>query len=611
MSVNTPRNPIRALLSRPVDEAEIERRLRDVAGPVPSIAATLRRPSLDPASAATLAAPVVPARASRELPRLSVDLRGTLDARESQPPPTRGADLEVRGVIGEGGMGRVFLAHQRSLDRDVAVKTTKDGAPEVARAALLAEGAITGRLEHPSIVPVHALGVDESGRPALVMKRIEGTSWLSLLRDPAHDGWEGWEGTALDRLPGHLAILSMIANAVHFAHSRGVVHRDIKPENVLIGRFGDVYLADWGVAARIGDSDTALSGTPGYMAPEMVIGRPVDARTDVYLLGATLHEILVGKLRHESPTALGALVSARRSLPFEYPASVPAELAELANQACHVEPERRPESAKAFRDSLTRYVAHRQSLALASAALERVERLEALAALKEPTDTQRAEMDRLAAEAQFGLDQAVSEWPGNTRAMDALARLTRLLEARRARSAELERAARERDPTVAWRARALALSFMAAGAAVIVSYAIASVDTPSPLQLVMLPALMFAVMSSGTLLFRTRILRTEFNRQLVLALHLAIALVLVGRVAGLFTYIEPAAHFARDCFAIAGVLGVTSIALLRWAGWVSLVYLAGGMVCTFAPEHAVNAFGISSISGVGLAAALAWRHRGG
>src|SRR5207248_5943633 len=96
-----------------------------------------------------------------------------------------------------------------------------------------------------------------------------------------------------DRLGAHLEILMQVCNAAHFAHSRGIVHRDIKPQNVFIGRYGEVYLGDWGLAVRVEprSQTRALCGTPAYMAPEMVVGGEVDARTDVYLLGATLHQI--------------------------------------------------------------------------------------------------------------------------------------------------------------------------------------------------------------------------------------------------------------------------------------------------------------------------------
>ena len=152
-------------------ESEIGARLLDVglqptlpldAGVTIRADATRHGPSAPSVEAA-------PAAASSTLPRLSIDLGGSFEA----AGPPSGSDLAIQGVIGEGGMGRVLLARQRSLYRDVAVKTTKRDAREGAARALLREGATCGRLEHPAIVPVHSLGLDAAGRPAMVMKRIE------------------------------------------------------------------------------------------------------------------------------------------------------------------------------------------------------------------------------------------------------------------------------------------------------------------------------------------------------------------------------------------------------------------------------------------------------
>jgi hypothetical protein len=183
---------------------------------LPGVGSTIRPDE----SAATLAGPQ---SEPRELPSLSVDLR-TSDVPTERAAATD-ADLELVEVIGEGGMGRVFLARQHSLARDVAVKTPLDGSGPAISAALVAEGRITGQLEHPAIVPVHVLGLDKQGRPAMVMKRIEGVEWERLARDPNHPGWAGWPGSAEDRTPGHLQIFIAICNAVHFAHSRGIIHR--------------------------------------------------------------------------------------------------------------------------------------------------------------------------------------------------------------------------------------------------------------------------------------------------------------------------------------------------------------------------------------------------
>src|SRR5262249_12200472 len=154
---------------------------------------------------------------------------------------------------------------------------------------LLVEAVITGSLEHPSVVPVYALGCDDAGHPILVMKRIEGVSWKTLAADQHHPAWARIDAAGDDRLVAHLEILMQVAGAVHFAHSRGFVHRDIKLANVMIGEFGEVYVVDWGLAVKMGaaplsDEEAPLVGTPVYLAPEMLSGDPaaVDARTDVY-----------------------------------------------------------------------------------------------------------------------------------------------------------------------------------------------------------------------------------------------------------------------------------------------------------------------------------------
>jgi len=225
------------------------------------------------------------------LPHISIRLP---DGSTSGPLPSEAlGDIQVTGTLGEGGMGRVLLAEQRSLRREVALKTLKDPAAETVYVdALVREGVVTGHLEHPNITPVHQLGVDASGRPVLVMKRISGVAWSRLLADPEHQAWGTLGAKPDDRLRAHVEILLQVANALALAHSRGVLHRDVKPDNVMIGEFGEVYLVDWGVALELpGDAGPRhLVGTPQFLAPEMLDAQlPLGPGTDVYLLGATLH----------------------------------------------------------------------------------------------------------------------------------------------------------------------------------------------------------------------------------------------------------------------------------------------------------------------------------
>jgi serine/threonine-protein kinase len=278
------------------------------------------------------------------------------------------ADLVIMERLGEGGMGVVHLARQRALRRDVAVKRPSELAPPDVVAGLIAEAQIAGSLEHPNIVPVHALGQDEAGRPVLIMKRIEGVAWRDLIRDPSHPAWSREGIVTDDRLTAHLEILMQIAAALHFAHSRGIVHRDLKPDNVMVGAFGEAYLIDWGSACRVGELRTTV-GTPAYMAPEMLPSsrEGVDPRTDVYLLGATLHEVLTGTVRHDGSTHI-AIQSVLASDRVEYGHDVPTELADLCNAAMSKDKARRPPTAAAFRQAITLFLRHRGSVALADSA---------------------------------------------------------------------------------------------------------------------------------------------------------------------------------------------------------------------------------------------------
>lgn len=207
--------------------------------------------------------------------------------------------------LGRGGMSMVWQARQTSLCRDVALKVAHDRLGAGQRSRFLAEAACTAFLEHPNIVPVYDAGAD-----FIVMKRIEGDTLERLLiQDQLH-------------LPEIVDILIKVCDAVSFAHSRGIIHRDIKPDNIMIGRFGEVMLMDWGLALQIdlppdgiarapakGPRGTMCAGTPGYMAPEMARADPalISYATDVFLLGSTLYRCLSGGLPFEAPDAFAAL----------------------------------------------------------------------------------------------------------------------------------------------------------------------------------------------------------------------------------------------------------------------------------------------------------------
>ena len=161
-----------------------------------------------------------------------------------QMGPELGADkaLDIEGTLGEGGMGVVRLATQRSVGRKVALKTLRDGIDsKTAAAKLLYEGWTTGALEHPNVVPVYDVGTSKNGTPFIVLKRIEGEHWGQIMTNAAAVE-ERFGVTNL--VEWNLRTLMQVCNAVHFAHRRGIVHRDLKPENVMIGQFGEVYVVD-------------------------------------------------------------------------------------------------------------------------------------------------------------------------------------------------------------------------------------------------------------------------------------------------------------------------------------------------------------------------------
>ena len=333
-------------------------------------------------------------------------------------------------LLGEGGMGIVRLGLQHSLVRPVALKSVKEGQlTDQARLKLLREAWITGRLEHPNIVPVHDLGIDDRGEPRIILKRIEGSSWESLFGDAEAVRTRFGEN---DLLEWNLRVLMEVARAAHFAHGRGIVHRDLKPENVMIGGAGEVYVVDWGLAVALEDDGTGrlplacnareLAGTPAYMAPEQWGGSPdIGVRTDTYLLGATLFEVLVGR-----PPRVGknlAQLAAASFLDPEIPESVPHELATLLRCALAPRIEARPESAEAFRREVATYLRHRGSIELSHDAMERTSELERL--LASPHD--RVAVYQMFGAARFGFLEALRAWPDNVSAKQGLARVVKTM----------------------------------------------------------------------------------------------------------------------------------------------------------------------------------------
>jgi serine/threonine protein kinase len=192
---------------------------------------------------------------------------------------------EIVELLGHGGMGAVYLAQDRELDRLVALKVVGTAVTSPALVArLIREARILARLEHPSIVPVHDVGLLPDGRPFYTMKRVRGRRLDQHI-------------TSSTPLAERLQTFERICDAVAFAHAHGVIHRDLKPANVMVGAFGEVLVMDWGVARMTGQEeidDGTIVGTPGYMSPEQSRGETsaIDERTDVHALGALLRFLL-------------------------------------------------------------------------------------------------------------------------------------------------------------------------------------------------------------------------------------------------------------------------------------------------------------------------------
>jgi eukaryotic-like serine/threonine-protein kinase len=238
--------------------------------------------------------------------------------RDAAAWPELDARYEITGVAGYGGMGTVYVARDHVLDRDVAVKVLDVADQKGSRAARLQrEAHILARLDHPGIVPVHDAGMLGDGRAFYVMKLVKGRRLDTFIAD----------GLPLAQ---RLTVFGRILDAVAFAHAHGIVHRDLKPENVMVGGFGEVYVMDWGVAQAGGpDAETAVVGTPGFMAPEQERADAVDLRADIFALGALLAHLAGG----DAPAALRA----------------------IAKKAAETGPDRRYQTVEALSTELARF----------------------------------------------------------------------------------------------------------------------------------------------------------------------------------------------------------------------------------------------------------------
>ncbi|MBL8954870.1 MAG: serine/threonine protein kinase [Myxococcaceae bacterium] len=206
----------------------------------------------------------------------------------------------LKSKLGEGGMGTVYVAHDKELDREVAVKLL--AAPLVNDAEVVErferEARLTAKLDHPNIVPIYDVGRHQ-GRPFMVMKKLEGVTLAGLLREKG--------GLSAEET---LKLLRQLAAGIDYIHSKGFIHRDIKAGNIYVGPDGHATLLDFGIlrSSRSNESLTktgVVMGTPHYMAPEQAIGsKNVDHRVDIYALAVVLFECLTGTLPFDADSEL-------------------------------------------------------------------------------------------------------------------------------------------------------------------------------------------------------------------------------------------------------------------------------------------------------------------
>jgi len=335
-------------------------------------------------------------------------LIGADDAPPAPEPPVeaRYADL---GLLGRGGMGEVRRIRDRELGRTLAMKIASPSlmSRPTALARFAREAQTTAQLQHPGIVPVHELGTLPDGRRYFTMQEVRGRTLTQVIAE-THSGEPGW---TLRRL---ISAYHRICETVVYAHTRGVIHRDLKPDNVMVGDHGQVLVLDWGIAKLIGRPDAtarpgdvpaeravvtdshratrmgAVAGTPAYMPPEQARGEidRIDARCDVYALGAILYEVLSGRAPYVGSGARDVLERVRAGPPrpvgLAADSALPAELVEACGRAMARDPaERFPNAAaltQAIQDWLDGAKRRERALSVAEAAQEHGPRAAALRA---------------------------------------------------------------------------------------------------------------------------------------------------------------------------------------------------------------------------------------
>ena len=323
---------------------------------------------------------------------------------QNETRPNLGIRFLVIDTIAHGGMGIVYRGFDREFQRVVAIKVSKKSGDTDLLARFHRESKILGQLQHPGIVPVHQIGRLPDGRFFIVMKLVEGQTLQEFLHSK--------ESESKPTLTKLLEIFGSICQTMAYAHSCGFIHRDLKPDNVMVGKFGEVQIMDWGLAKKLSATDSIdekrpielkldspfpsvgqtscigqtqigdVFGTPAYMPPEQAQGQPTDKQSDVFCLGGILLEMLTGKApftkRHNAANIATELEKVQKQIDS---LSIEQELKDLLKSCLATEPAERPDDASKVSELFSRYLSNREQQ-FEKTRLEKVRATEQLIAQK-------------------------------------------------------------------------------------------------------------------------------------------------------------------------------------------------------------------------------------